>query len=69
MAQTNLSDDALKKVVKEALVEALQEQRELLHTLLLEALEDFSLAEAIREGQETRSVSREEVLRTLGATP
>lgn len=65
MAQTSLSTDALKQVLKEALVEIIQEQRALLHEVFLEVLDDFALAEAIREGQETKKVTRTEVFRVL----
>ena len=50
MAQTNLTDPALEQALKEALVETLQEQRDLLYDVFTEVLEDFALAEAIREG-------------------
>jgi hypothetical protein len=53
--------------MKEALVETLQEQRELLHDVFAEVLEDFALAEAIREGQKTKRTSRDEVFEILGA--
>jgi hypothetical protein len=65
MAQTNLSEPALKRVLKEALAETLQEQRELLHEVFMEVLEDFALAEAIRAGRRTKPASRAEVLRIL----
>jgi hypothetical protein len=43
----------------------LQEQRELFHEVFSEVLEDFALSEAIREGLETKSATRDEVFRTL----
>jgi len=61
MARTALTEDAL----KEALTEALQEQRKLFHEVFAEVLEDFALAEAIREGQKTKRATREEVFRVL----
>ena len=65
MARTALTENALKQAVKEALMETVQEQRELLHEVFAEVLEDFALAEAIREGQKTKRASREEVFRAL----
>jgi hypothetical protein len=65
MARTNRSEAALKQALKEALVETLQEQRELLHEVFAEVLEDFTLAEAIREGQKTKRTTRAEVFRLL----
>ena len=43
----------MKQVLKEALAETPHEQRELLHEVFAEVLEDVALAEAIREGQQT----------------
>jgi hypothetical protein len=54
-------DPAFKKVLKEALAETLHEQRDLLQEVFAEVLEDFALAEAIREGRNTKLVTREEV--------
>ena len=65
MAETKLDKRHLKRAIKEALVEALQEQRDLLHEVFAEVLEDFALAEAIREGQKTKHISRDEVHRIL----
>lgn len=65
MAQTDPGNEALKRVLKEALAETLHEQRELLHEILVEALEDLALAEAIREGRQTQRVERGEVFDIL----
>ena len=54
-----------KRALKEALAETLHEQRELLHEVFAEVLEDFALVEAIREGLETKTATREEVFRIL----
>ena len=59
------NERALKRAPKEAVIETLHEQRELLHDVFLEALEDFALAGAIREGQKTKRARREEVFRVL----
>jgi hypothetical protein len=65
MVQTDLSGDELKQVLKAALAETLSEQRELLHEVFAEVLEDLALAEAMREGLETKEVPREDVMRIL----
>jgi hypothetical protein len=69
MPQANPDQAALKQVLKEALRETLQEQRDLLHEVFTEVLEEFALAEAIRQGQETKIASREEVFRVLRGKP
>ena len=65
MAQTNLNEPALKRALKAALVETLQEQRDLLRDVFTEVLEDFALAEAIRDGQKTKRANREDVFQIL----
>jgi hypothetical protein len=66
MATSNLNKKGLKRALKEALAETLQEQRELLHDVFAEVLEDFTLAEAIHEGQKTAHTTRDDVFRLLG---
>lgn len=65
MPHVKRKDQALKQVLKEALAETLREQRDLFHEVFAEVLEDFALSKAIREGQKTKIVSRDEVFRTL----
>ena len=66
MAQASIPQDTLKQAMKEALVETFAEQRDLFREVVAEALEDFALAEAIEEGQQTGKVSRERIFDTLG---
>ena len=61
MVQSTFNTPDLKQILKEALTETLHEQRGLLHEVFAEVLEDFGLAEAIREGQQTDRVDRSEV--------
>lgn len=65
MPQVNVSEDALRLLLKEAVGEALEERRDLLHEIVAEVLEDLALADAIREGRETEEVGREEVFARL----
>ena len=65
MAQVDPNSDELKQMFTEALTETLHEQRELLHEIFAEALEDLALAEAIREGLQTERVERDEVFDIL----
>ena len=65
MTLARFSESKFKRALKEALVETLQEQREFLHEVFADVLEDFALAEAIREGRKTKPVSREEVFGIL----
>jgi hypothetical protein len=65
MARTDPNSEAMKQALKEALAETLHEQRELLHEIFAEVLEDFALAEVIQEGRQTERVKRDEVFDAL----
>ena len=58
-------DQRLKELVKAAVVELIEERRDLVLDLLEEALEDVGLARAIEEGSATPLVARDEVLQLL----
>lgn len=66
MAQADPDNEAMKQVFKEALAETLHEQRDLLHEVFAEVLEDLAFAEAIREGRQTGRIERDEVFGILG---
>lgn len=65
MAQVELSEADLRKLLKEAFTEMLQEQRDLLYEVFAEVLEDIALTEAIREGQQSEKVAREDIFKIL----
>jgi len=62
---TNPTPEDLKQAFKDALRETLDEERDLLRSVLVEALEDLGMAEAIREGLKSSPVDREKVMSTL----
>ena len=51
--------------MKEALVEALQEQKSVFHDMIIEAIEDIAMINAIRERADTESVSKKEIFDIL----
>ena len=55
----------IKQLMKEALVETFQEQKSIFHDLIVEAIEDIALTNAIRQGADTEPVSRKEVFDIL----
>ena len=65
MAQVTLDEARLKALFKTALVEVLEERKDLLRDAIEETLEDIALARAIEEGRRTEEVSRGEVLSLL----
>jgi hypothetical protein len=62
-----LIDAKLKEALKSAIEEILEERKDLVREVLEEALEDIALARAIEEGQESKLVSRDDVLNVLEA--
>ena len=61
-----LQDEArLKALFKAAVLEVLEERKELLQDIIEETLEDVALARAIEAGQRTEDVSRREVFSAL----
>lgn len=57
----------LKNIVKNALVEVLQEHRELLRDAVTDAVEEVAVARAIAQGSRTKIVTRDAVFKILGA--
>ncbi len=62
---TVIESDELKEVFKSAIVEVLQERRELVRNILEEIVEDIAFSKAIAEGEQTPRVSRESVFEVL----
>ena len=65
MATALIDEENLKRLLKSALVEALNEHRELVQEIVEEALEDVGLGLAIEQGLRGASVSRKEVFSIL----
>jgi hypothetical protein len=62
---TSIDEGKLKELLKAAVIEALEERRDLVRDLVEEAMEDIALARAIDEGLDGESVSRDEVFALL----
>ena len=65
MARASIDEDQLKEVLKKAIIEVLEERRDLFSDLIAEVIEDFGLVRAIREGEATESVSKAEIFQVL----
>ena len=65
MPEISLDEGRIKELLKEAVLEVLEERRDLIYDVLAEAMEDFALAKAIQEGESSESVTREQVFQTL----
>ena len=62
-----VEEERMKNIFKQALLELLSEERDLLSELFSEVIEDVALSRAIQEGEETDTVTREEVFNILGS--
>jgi hypothetical protein len=58
-------DQRTKDLFKQAMVELLEERKDLFYDLFAEVIEDTILANAIQEGITTGSVDREEIIKIL----
>lgn len=69
MPQVHVSQEDLRLALKEAVAEALDERRDFLRDIVAEVLEDYALSDAIRAGQQTEPVNRDEVFARLRGEP
>lgn len=63
--QTSIDEGKLKQLFKEALIEALEERKNLFYELITEAIEDIALTRAIQDGEGTETVSKKEIFNIL----
>jgi hypothetical protein len=66
--ELTVSEEEAKALFKEALVELLEERRDLFLDVLAEAIEEVGLASAIQEGRKNEFVDEEQILAILRAT-
>ena len=65
MFETTLDTSELKQLLKSAISEVLQEQKEVFTDIIIEAMEDIGLVKAIEEVENTEPVSREAIFKIL----
>jgi len=63
--ETNIEETKLKDILKDAIIEVLEERKEVVHHILVEVMEDIAMIQAIKEGEETATVERQEIFRIL----
>jgi hypothetical protein len=62
---TDSDSGKLKEIFKQAIIEAIEEKKDVVHDLLMDAMEDLAMIHAIQEGEKTGSASRKEVFDNL----
>jgi hypothetical protein len=60
-----VDDQRTKELLKQAMVELLEERKDLFYDLFAEVIEDILLANAIRDGSTSESVDRTEIFQIL----
>ena len=65
MTKISLDEGRIKELMKQAMLEVLKERRDLIYDVFAEVIEDLALANAIKKGESTESVTRKEVFKTL----
>jgi hypothetical protein len=63
--ELTISEKQAKELLKEVLIELMEEKRDLFFEVMLEAIEEAGLANAIREGRQGEFVSEDQVLAIL----
>ena len=63
MAQmiVTLEEEKIRSLLKDIMLELVEDRPEIFHNILLEALEDAGMLAAIAEGESSEAVSREEI--------
>ena len=63
--QTMVDDNKPKQLLKEALIEALEEKRSVFQDIIAEAIEDAALAHAIEEGEDSGTATKKDIFNIL----
>ena len=65
MSGISVEDVRLKNFLKQAILELMEERRDVLEDIFAEVIEDLALARAIQEGEASEIVSQSEVFHIL----
>lgn len=65
MTTSPIDDVRLRALFREVLMEVLDQRRDWFLSVVTEALEDIALVQAIKEGEQTEDVSRDEIFQIL----
>ena len=60
-----MSEDDLRRLLRQAVADALDDRRDLLHEVVAEVVEDVAFAEAVRQGRKTDRADRTDVFAVL----
>ncbi len=63
--ETVIDEGKIKDLFKQAIIEAIEEKKDIVHDLLMEVMDDLAMIKAIEEGENSGSVGREEIFNIL----
>ncbi len=63
--ELTISDERMKDFIKEVIIEMIKEKKDLFYEVILEAIEEVALANAITEGRKDNFVSEDRILGLL----
>ena len=63
--ETVIDDRKIKELFKQAIVETIEEKKDLVQELLLEVMNDLAMIRAIEEGENSGNVGRQEIFDIL----
>ncbi len=63
--ELTLNDVKTKELLKEVIIDLIKEKRDLFYEIILEALEEVALANAIKEGRQNKFVNEDRIFAIL----
>ena len=63
--ETTIDDSKIKDIFKQASIEAIEEKKDVVHDMLVDALEDVAMIRAIEDGENSDLVSKSDILKIL----
>lgn len=63
--ELTIGDETLKSLLEEVLIKLIREKREIFYDIVVEAIEDIALGNAIQEGRQDHFVSEDRILAIL----
>ncbi len=63
-----VDDVKLKNLMKQAIMEAIEEKKGVVHDLLVEVMEDVAMIRAIQEGEDSGHAGRDEIFGILSGS-
>ena len=63
--ETLIDDSKIKDLFKQAIIEAIEEKKQVVYDLLVEVMEDIAMVRAIEDGENSGMVSRDDIFQIL----